>query len=270
MDEQETLPYRTSGEDLKRFVSARARGRTTQQIRSLFTSDPAFQGTASAAEVLGLYDPTAEKLTELGKELASGEKDSEDVLLSAVLNYEPYELLLEAIFASGMSHEEEKEYTPLKWVESWWEDNGYGSSQTNRDEGSTAFANTVSFIDLGKYKQGRHGHPSRIEWDTDAERQVEEARGRLQGEGRGSKRERTEDEAFSEGEKDSVGERKEGELGSPPENNSLSLNLSDGRVAQLSLPPKLTSDEKRRLVSLVELMVETKGENETPQTEMDI
>lgn len=244
-----------------------------QQIRSLFTSDPGFQGTASAAEVLNLYDPTAEKLTPLGQELASAEKgESQDALLSAVLNYEPYELLLEAIFASGISREEEKEYTPLKWVESWWEDNGYGSSQTNRDEGSTAFANVVSYVNLGEYKQGRHGHPSRIEWAPDAEKQVDEARRHLQGKEKreSDKKVAEDDETSLEEENDSVEKRQKGELESPSENNSLTLNLSDGRVAKLSLPPKLSSDEKERLVSLVELMVATEGQQELPQMEMDL
>jgi hypothetical protein len=270
-DNGTVLPYRTAGEDLERFCSACNRGRDMDQIQSLFPSSRNFSGTTSAAATLGLYKPEEEVLTSSGEVLATGEPDKKkEALFQAVLEFEPYELLLEAIFTSGVKEKEESKFTPLKWVEKWWEDNGYGSSQTNRDEGSTTFANISSYLELGSYKQGRHGHPSRIEWDPNAEKRVDKARERLQrNEISESEKKAVGNKEPVEDEEDLVGGEKS-EIESPPENNSLTLNLSDGRVAKLSLPPKLSSGEKERLVSIVELMVETEGGEGNQQMEMDL
>jgi len=270
-DNSTVLPYRTTGEDLERFASACSRGRDMDQIQSLFPSSRNFSGTTSAADTLGLYRSEKEALTSRGKVLAEGEPNEKvEALFQAVLEFEPYELLLEAIFTSGVEEKEEGKFTPLEWIEKWWRDNGYGSSQTNRDEGSTTFANIASYLKLGSYKQGRHGHPSRVEWDSNAEKEVTGARERLQrNEIRGAEKETTKDEAPSEDEGDFVEEDQESKIKSPPENNSLTLNLSGGRVAKLSLPPKLSSEEKERLVSLVDLMVAAEEEQE-PQMEMDL
>ena len=271
-DSGTVLPYRTTGEDLEQFASACSRGRDMDQIQSLFPSSRNFSGTTSAAATLGLYKPEEEVLTSGGEVLAEGEpNEKKEALFQAVIEFEPYELLFEAIFTSGVKEKEEGKFTPLEWIRKWWRDNGYGSSQTNRDEGATTFANIASYLELGAYKQGRHGHPSRIEWDTNAEKQVNGARERLQGsEIREAEKEAAKNEASSEDEDEVVEREQESEIESAPENNSLTLNLSDGRVAKLSLPPKLSSDEKKRLVSLVELMVATEGDGETPQMEMDL
>ena len=271
-DSGTVLPYRTTGEDLERFVSACNRGRDMEQIQSLFPSSRKFSGTTSAADTLGLYKPEEEILTSRGEAMASGEADEkEEALFQAVLEFEPYELLLEATFTSGLKEKEEGKFTSLKWIEKWWRDNGYGSSQTNRDEGSTTFANIASYLELGTYKQGRHGHPSRVEWVTDAEKRVDDARKYLQRNEIGESKENTTGDEASLKEEDNVSESGEkNKIESLPENNSLTLNLSDGRVAKLSLPPKLSQDEKERLVSLVELLVATEREGGTPQMEMSL
>lgn len=268
----DTLPYRTTGEDLERFVSARNRGRDMSQIRSLFTSSPNFRGTLSAAEVLKFYDPEAEHLTQLGRDFASEDDDEKKkALFSAILAYEAYELLLEAIFTSGISEDNGTEFTSLEWIESWWEDNEYGSSETNRTEGSTAFAKIISYLSLGTYKQGRHGHPSRIEWSSDVESRVQQARSRSREESpTQSNKEVRDEEPSDRTEQQPVSDAENGhpQLDSKSENNVLTLNLSNNRVAKLSLPPKLTPKEKERLVSLVDLMVATDDDEASAQMEM--
>lgn len=270
MSDRETLPYRTTGEDLERFISAYARGRDMNQIHSLFTSTPNFRGTTSAAENLDLYDPEAEQLTSLGERLALGDsEEKKKVLFSSVIEYEPYELLLEAIFAGGVTEEDEMKYTPTEWIESWWGANEYGSSHTNRSEGSTAFAKIISYLEVGEYKQGRHSYPSRIEWAPDAEQQVEDARKSLEGH-----QPQADKEELISNEEDSKNRGRDpksrGKFDSPPENNALTLHLGDDRLAKLSLPPSLTRNEKERLVSMVKLMISTVEGSEDTQMEMEM
>lgn len=265
-----TLPYRTTGEDLERFVSAQARGRDLEQIRSLFSSSNAFRGTVSGAAELGFFDPEAKELTPSGTSFALGDsKKKKEALLEAVLAYEPYELLLEAVFGGGgVFDQDERQYTPVEWMESWWHTNNYGSSQTNISEGSTAFAKILEYVGLGNYKQGRHGHPSRVEWSDDADQRLKAAR-------------RSEQEDLSEASTDvpnreninseTTGKKEERpkRVNSRPENNVLTLNLGNDRVAELSLPPRLTSQEKKRLVALVKLMIATDDKEAEVQMEME-
>jgi hypothetical protein len=262
---EQTLPYRTTGDDIERLASALARGRDLEQVQSLFSSSNNFRGTVSAAEQFGLLNPDTEELTPSGKALALGDPEKrKEVLFSAVLDYGPYELLLEAISGEGIFGEDGDEFTPVEWIEKWWHTNGYGSSQTNRSEGSSSFAKIVEYLDIGEYKQGRRGHPSRIEWTSDAQLKIRKARNE---EGR-------EDLEASSSASDihEVGSRapteKNSESASYSENNILTLNLGDDRVAKLSLPPKLTPREKKRLVDLVDLMIATEDQEEV-QMQLD-
>ena len=62
------LPYRTTGEEVTRFLEARARGRDIPQIQALDFSTGAFQGTLVAVSALGFLDPDSRDLTSLGRE----------------------------------------------------------------------------------------------------------------------------------------------------------------------------------------------------------
>ena len=237
------------------------------QIRSIFTSTSIFQGTASAAAELGLFNAEIVELTEQGKKFAMGGEDTRKrSLLEAILNYEPYELLLEAAFGDGVQEEEGKRHTTIEWIEMWWGTNGYGSSQTNRSEGSSAFGNLLGYTGLGTYKQGRRGHPSRIEWLEDSEDRIREVRRELIG---GFKEEVDKPEEQEESENEPI-EKKKGRTESTvrPENNVLTMNLGNDRVAELSLPPQLSSQEKERLLSLMELMIAT--ENDDGEVQMQL
>jgi hypothetical protein len=257
----QTLPYRTTGDDIERLASALARGRDLEQVQSLFSSSNNFRGTVSAAEQLGLLDPDTEELTPPGKALALGDPEKKkEVLFSAVLDYGPYELLLEAISGEGIFGEDGSEFTPVEWIEKWWHTNGYGSSQTNRSEGSSSFAKIVEYLGVGEYKQGRRGHPSRIEWTSDAQLRIRKARNEeAQEDFRPSP---DEGDFHKTGSQNRTQVDDKSELSLRPDNNVLTLNLGDDRVAKLSLPPKLTSQEKKRLVDLVDLMIATEDQEE--------
>lgn len=186
-----------------------------------------------------------------------------------MLEYGPYELLLEAISAEGIEGEEEDKFTSLEWIEKWWNTNDYGSSQTNRTEGSSAFAKIVEYLEIGEYKQGRRGHPSRIEWAGDAQKRINEARNEQTREEIGAESPALHNDRASDVKDDQDVAGKESGSVSRPKNNILTLNLGDERVAELSLPPRLTPHEKKRLVALVELMITTDEQaDEEPQLEM--
>jgi len=272
-EENSTLPYRTTGEDIERFLFACARGRDMDKIRSLYSSTSTFQGTVSAADELGLFDSEAAELTDAGKKFAmGGEKTRKRSLSKAILRYEPYELLLEAAFGEGIQEEEGRRYTTIEWVEMWWSTNGYGSSQTNRSEGSSAFGYLLSYAGLGAYKQGRRGHPSRIEWMEDSEDRLREVRQELVDGFRGEEEKEDELGGQPDAVRNESSEEGKGRAGltARPNNNVLTMNLGNDRVAELSLPSKLSTKEKERLLSLVELMIATENENSEVQMQMDL
>jgi hypothetical protein len=154
------LPYRTDGDELARWLEARARGRTPAQIRALDFGAKAYDGTLTGAQALGLVEPAGTELTEAGRAYALAAPGRRPELLRAAMSaFEPYGLLLEAVFARGAVEE-----TETAWIESWWATHGYGASATNRAEGAVAFARLADAAGLGSYVQGRRGHPSRLQW----------------------------------------------------------------------------------------------------------
>lgn len=264
-DKGVVLPYRTTGEELTRLLEARARGRDLAQIQALDFSTGAFQGTLVAATALGFLDPDTRELTELGREYvltSTGERPG--IVRRAMDGFEPYGLLLEAIFDRGSPNE-----TPLDWVVNWWGTHGYGNSETNRDEGSSSFARLVEFIRLGSFVPGRRGHPTRIRWAE-----------RAPGQPKRTPRARATDvlppqSAATELPPATPGTPTEAE-GSPPPapprvvpsrppqaasageaepNSSLVLSLGPGRTVQVTVPPRITTAEKKRLLALIELII---------------
>jgi hypothetical protein len=250
------LPNRTTGEDLKLLIESAGRGRTFDQIESLFQGSRTFQSTVQAAQQLGLVEKSDRDeiaLTDIGKQFARGDNRARsEILLASMLDFEPYDLLLDWILGR-----ENPDQTDIEDVETWWGTGDFGSSQTNIKEGSTAFAKFVEFAGLGEYKQGRKGYSSRIEWSDDAKQQVEEARG-----SESPKLQRREEDFQEKDEKEPSTSRGADQLfhqetpdaKSSTENNVLTLNLANDRAVHLSLPPKLTTAEKQRLIKLVELM----------------
>lgn len=262
------LPYRTTGEELTRFVEARARGRDLAQIQSLNFAAGNFQGSLVAAHELGFLDADTKDLTPLGREYALAAPERRRALLAeAVLAFEPYERLLEAVFDRGNRNE-----TTLEWVQTWWSTQGYGNSQTNREEGSSAFARLLEFIGLGSYVQGRRGHPTRIQWHEDTPARVRRtshaapapsvapaaAVAPMPASSRepGPPARPVAAPPSASAPADGPAEIETGPDHLPVANSTLVLNLGPNRTAELSLPPRVTYAEKERLISILELMID--------------
>lgn len=245
------LPYRTTGEELGRLVEARARGRDLAQIQSLNFSAGNFQGTVVAACELGFMATESKELSDAGRAFALADAGGRrELLLEALLGFEPYELLLEAVFDRGAPKE-----TPLDWIQTWWSTNGYGNSQTNREEGSSAFAKLLEFAGLGSYVQGRRGHPTRVLW-------LDETGERIRSRRRSMLAPVVEDPQYPSGPPAASPSPVPSEP-DPPDaaaaatggNSHLVLQLGGGRTVELSLPPSITAAEKRRVLSILELMI---------------
>ena len=257
------LPYRTTGEEVTRFLEARARGRDLSQIQALDFSTGAFQGTLVAASVLGFLDSESRDLTSRGRDyVLAGQPERVTMMRDAVRGFEPYGLLLEAVFDRGRPKE-----TTLDWVVTWWATQGYGNSETNRDEGASAFGRLVEFARLGTYVPGRRGHPTRIRWSEDAAREGEPEA--LSSAVQAAPEVRPETLRVAAPPPVRSTAREPVPTATPPApaaappvgapepepNSSLVLSLGPGRTVELSIPPQITDAEKRRLLALLELMI---------------
>lgn len=244
------LPYRTTGEELSRLIEARARGRDLAQIQGLNFAAGSFQGTLVAAQALGFVDPETQDVSRTGREFAlAPDSERRRLLFQALLRFEPYELLIEAVFDRGDATE-----TTLEWVQTWWSTQGYGSSQTNREEASSAFAKLVEYAGLGSYLQGRRGYPTRIQWVDGAGERTKEVLRAPEGP-QSTVGEEAEEVEASAMVGFSVPATLDGGAGPAGGNNRLVLNLGSGRAVELSFPPYLSAEEKKRLLTLVDLML---------------
>lgn len=276
-DKGVVLPYRTTGEEVTRFLEARARGRDLGQIQALDFSTGAFQGTLVAATALGFLDADVRDLTQLGRDYVLGSAAERTALMrAAVQRFEPYGLLLEAVFDRGAAQE-----TPLDWVVTWWSTHGYGNSETNRAEGASSFARFVEFTGLGSFIPGRRGHPTRIRWAGAAPGEVKggthqppvTVRKPLPPDDSPSRSATSPWRAPDTPAPAPVAEapvsaeisararppaqRTWTEPREPEPNTSLVLSLGPGRTVQLTVPPRITAAEKQRLLRLMELMITT-------------
>jgi hypothetical protein len=247
------LPYRIDSDDLHRFVTARVRGRSADQIRTLGFAPKTWEGTLSSAASLGLLDDKSGDVTGLGRRYAVASAEERAAVLREMLwEFPPFSLLLEtALTGNG------PQPTPLEWIETWWATHGFGSSESNRVEAAPVFAKLVEAAGLGAYIPGRRGHVSRIEWAEDArlpgqpspavqqgaptvepavaEKPAPASRGTLPQPGMGEKGLSTTADTFSAG-------------------NLLVWQLSPGRMVQVRVPSDLSSDEKARLLKLFEAL----------------
>lgn len=272
------LPYRVEGQDLQKMVEHRAKGRSLDQIRTLGFSEKGYEGTRRAAEALCLLDEDGE-LTHLGKKFAleREEEGRRRLVLERMLEFEPYGLLLTSLLDDGSPNT-----TELNEIELWWSTHGFGNSQSNRERGSTAFGRLVDFVGLGRYILGRGGHPSRIEWKSDAAEVVARYEASLEPEGSNAglgddqpdddyllKKERRRDEGRP-GAATATLDRRAGEF----EVQVPLASLSGGRVARVVVPQDLTSQEKDRLVQALEFLLivdsgDASGGQKAPTTEAE-
>lgn len=263
------LPYRTESEDLIRLVKNRARGRDLEQIETLNFSKKNFDGTVTAAGTLGFLNQETGDLTAKGRKFALGSpEEKKSLLLDSMLKWEPYDLLLDAIF------DRKDEATTLEWIETWWATHGYGNSESNRSEGSTAFARFVEFVGFGSYLQGRRGHQSRIEWEQEAAERI--AQGRKQ-----ARQDSVQDEsaessrAVEQIQTRAVDSRDEPrrqvvDHGPPsPSDNlvHLKLPLGEGRRVEVRLPQSVTPSERDRIMTLLPHLMNVEEANEVSAPE---
>ena len=254
------LPYRTTGDELVDFVHKKAKGLKMDQIQAVFDSAHKYQGTLTAATELGLLNPEGE-MTDAGKAFSlSTEQERGKYLLDALCEYEPYGLLLESLVLGR----ESADATSLDRIERWWSVNGYGKSANNRSEASTSLARFAEFAGLGTYKQGRRGKPSRIEWEPDATNRIEAVLS--------NKPLLEEDVPLERGSTPEDREKDAGSDGPPAfqdfaadvpvsDTSAARLDLGNGKTAILTLPSVLTKKEKKRLLALVDLLVEESEES---------
>lgn len=258
-----TLPYRTDGEDLERFIEALARGRSLEQVQTLNFSQKGFEGTVTAAECLGFALRDDGGLTQLGQKFAlAPEAERRMILLAAMADFEPYSLLLEAIQDRGEGS------TETEWIETWWSTHGFGSSSSNRAEGSSTFARFLEYAGAGAYVRGRRGHASRIEWNGDSAPSLpgRDAEGP---QSEGSAKDSDQSEQRAAGVANSRGnpptrQREADSQGVAAGQVELSLPLGPGRTVYLRLPPQLSPKERDRVLALLDhLIVATETEEGT-------
>jgi hypothetical protein len=255
------LPYRTDADEMRRFIAARVRGRTPEQIRSLGFSAKSYEGTASSAEAMGLLEDKNGAASALGRRLALAEPHHlAEVVCDVVLGYPPYSLLVESVLMGGGPVP-----TPLEWIEMWWATHGFGTSESNRAEAAPVFARLVETAGFGTFVQGRKGHPSRVEWSAGAAALLMHRAVAV-----GDRRAGVVEDAESE-----VQPRREGTIHSSPAGktpdpddepprvapdrraaNLLQWEIAPGRSLRLSLPPRLSAAEKRHILRVLQVLLE--------------
>lgn len=257
------LPYRVSPDELGRWINARARGRSPAQLRELGLSTKTLEGLQAAASALGWVDEERGDLTPEGERFAlATETERREALRAAVLRFPPYRRLLAAVGARP-----QRSSTDTQWIETWWATHGYGSSPSNRAEGAAALGRLVEWAGWGRFVPGRRGHPTRIEWSPAAlrevERRVEPAEGREQAPESDLRSDpllpapqpRRPPEVGERPSRASAVPQRAGVAREETERNRVTVPLEGGQVARLEVPQRLSAGEKRRLLSLLDLLI---------------
>lgn len=265
----DTLAYRTDGELLDQFIEAFARHRDLDRVQQTFSSPAAFQGTVQAAQHLGLVDPQLIELSSTGNKYLLDSKHRSEILLDAIIRFEPYGLLLEAALSNGFGPE-----IPMSWISKWWGVYGYGASSNNREEAATTLAKLLQAAGLGTFMIGRRGRPSRIEWTTDAAARIRafiqqpidanlnnDASSR---DDSGVTKDLLQDELsidprmpIASHEESNTEHDRQG-----VEYNNLTVTLGKG-IAQVRLPARVTQKDKERFIKLMDLLIEV-SDDEAP------
>ena len=276
MDATSVLPYRTDALALGEWLSARARGRSAEQLRGAVGSPKAVEGTAAAAAALGFVDPLDGGLTPAGERYALAEPvERRRLLREALLAYAPYREMLHTLGERGAPAE-----TEVRWIEAWWSTRGFGSSESNRREGAAAFGRLGEFAGLGEYVPGRRGHPTRIRWTpgilpggsaalaTLATPPSTPAPSALPPRRRASAPD-SDPDLFTAPPPDEPVVAAPAALRTPPADsvrsprpapspaavNRITVPLADDATARIEVPQRLPRAEKRRLLDLLQLLI---------------
>ena len=244
------LPYRADAGELFAWVEARARGRTTAQIRDDAASAKAREGVALTAAVLGFARDG--ELTERGRELALADAPARRAILHrAMLSFPPYAELLAALHERGAARVESG------WIEAWWATHGWGGSQSNRQEGIAVLGRLAEHVGLGRYVQGRRGHPTRIEWDLAALAPPPSpaSLSSLPAEAEAPDGLSSPEPPLPAPAAVQTRSHEHHAAAVEAEVNRVRVALEGGRSAWLEVPTRLSRGEKRRLIELLDLLV---------------
>jgi hypothetical protein len=239
------LPYRADARELIGWAEARARGRTPAQMRAEGLSGKTLEGVTLTAALLGLAREG--ELTPLGQALALADPAEKRALLRrAMLDFPAYGELLQELRGRGQAT------VDAFWIEAWWATHGYGGSPSNRQEGVAVLGRLAEHLGLGRYIQGRRGHPTRVEWDLDALAPPEPAllavpAAPLPPADGGAAPPLPEPVPM---EPEQASPRPRG-----AEVNRVRIALEGGLSAEIEVPTRLSRGEKRRLMELVDLLV---------------
>lgn len=165
-----TLPYGTSWENILKLLDAiKKKQGDEKSIRAVY-SGAKIDGARKTMETLGLIDGFNFKA--LGKELAyeTNEDKKREIFRKVILNYPPYELFLAKLTESEFQQE-----TDIENVKNFWGKNDFGASPNNRDEAASVFGSFIELAGLGEFITGRRGKATRIKWNTEAKKLIDEA-----------------------------------------------------------------------------------------------
>lgn len=169
LNNDRTLPYGTNYENILKLLEAikKKQGDETG-IRAVYTGAK-IDATRKAMETLGLVKGF--DFEKIGKELAfeTNEEKKKKIFLKVILNYQPYEL-----FLSRLSEEDFVNETDLEDVKNFWGKHDFGSSPNNRNEAANVFGSFIELSGLGKFIPGRKGKATRIKWNPDAKKLIDE------------------------------------------------------------------------------------------------
>lgn len=163
----ETLAYGATGEDILNLIDAiKIKHGNDQGIRQIY-SKPNIENSRKILKVLGISSDGLTFSAE-GREYAyeTDTDNKQSILLKLILQYPPYEYFLLSISNEKLSE------TSLEIIQNYWGKNSYGTSENNRNEASTTFVRLVELAGLGKFKLGRKGRQSRVEWNPGAEKLI--------------------------------------------------------------------------------------------------
>jgi hypothetical protein len=273
-----TLPYRSDPDDIRRYLAALAQGGGETRLASLGLSRKNAEGVSAAVVALGLAAGRDGPLTDKGRRVAvTADADvSATVWRDVVSDYAPYAAIVGAVESATAPLP-----LTLEWIETYWAANGMGSSESNRAEGAATFARIAEAAAYGRFRQGRRGHVSRVEWNGTSARNEERTvhhvlprraspAARASGSRRTAAPEPTDEVA------EPASSRGEGGTGAPapvvagpaaygsavrdsvPEAepcNRIEWELSPGRKLRISVPPRLTPEEAQRVNALLRLLI---------------
>lgn len=157
------LPAYTTVENLFSLINILIKNNKNEEsVKALFAlGDSAYKNTKSALKLFGILENDSLIFTPIGREIAySGVDNKKEEITKIVMNYEPYELVLNSIVTAR----NDVKVTEIETIKNLWGRADLGSGDRNRNDAATLFMSIIDFIEFGSYIIGRGKNPTRIEW----------------------------------------------------------------------------------------------------------